>query len=293
MHIGSEIVGSKLKEFRAIVTWRHTTNYAAAVEDLNSMYLDDEREGGIIAPPTFATALTWPIIANINDYIELGYSKEVFYTMVHYYEHIELHRPLVPGDRLSIKGEVAAVLPHPKGTQIVFKFLAVDMMGKSVFTEFIGGMLRGVTCHGEGRGADNLPFLYLEAEQSTEPIWECPVFISRAAPYIYDRCADVTFAIHTSPAFARSVGLPDIIYHGVATLAQALRELINREVNANPALVNKVSCFFKAMVLTETNIRIQLLRRSQHNGHTCLDFRVLNQEGGEAVSNGRLEYKAE
>ncbi len=287
MQIGSEIVGRKLKEYRTEVTWRRTTNYAASVGDPNPYYLDDERAGGLIAPPTLAAALTWPIVQNVYDYIDLGYPPEIFFQMVHYSEQLIFHRPLRPGEKLSITGEVAAVLPAKNGTHVIFKFPALDGSGAPVFTEYIGGVFRGVSCSDPGRGAENIP-----AEPGPRvapvaaPLWEVPLPITREAPYLYDGCADVVFAIHTSPAFARSVGLPDIIYHGIATLAQAVRELINREACGDPTGVQAISCRFRGMVLPDSFIRVQLLQRqSEPDGaEKALFFRVLNQEGREAVS---------
>jgi acyl dehydratase len=296
MQIDSKVVGLRMKEFKTEVTQRSINNYAAAVSDPNPFYLDDERQEGIIAPPTLAAALTWPVIQNITDYIDLGYPSEILFQLVHYSEHLELHRPMITGDRLSISGEVAAVIPEKSGTHVIFKLPAVDSKGNPVFTEYIGGMLRGVSCADQGRGSENLPpvpslkqapSLTVEAK----PIWEVPLFIKREACYIYEGCANVPFPIHTSPAFAHSVGLPDILYFGIATLAQAVRELVNKETLADPSSVSAISCRFRGMVLPESFIRVQLLQRSISEAGKVLHFRVLNREGREAVSGGCMQIK--
>ncbi len=290
MQVNSEIVGRKLKNYRTEISWRRSTNYAAAVSDTNPFYLNDRREGGLIAPPTLAAAVTWPIIQNIYDFIELGYSPQILFTMVHYSEQLIFHRPLRPGDTLSIDGEVAAVLPASKGTHIIFKFPALDGKGEPVFTEFIGGILRGVTCSDGGRGEENIPAV-AQATLHQAPLWEAPVPILLEAPYLYDGCADVVFPIHTSPAFACSVGLSDILYQGVATLAQAVRELVNREAGADPTGVRALSCRFRGMVVPGSFIRVQLLQRKNEDDGKTLFFRVLNQEGREAVSDGCMLLK--
>ena len=195
---------------------------------------------------------------------------------------------MIPGDRLSISGEVVAVLPEKSGTHLLFKLPALDSKGNPVFTEYIGGMLRGVKCADQGRGSENLP-LAPSFKFEGNPIWEVPLFIKREACYIYEGCANVPFPIHTSPAFAHSVGLPDIIYFGIATLAQAIRELVNRENRADPSAVSAISCRFRGMVLPESFIRVQLLQRSSNETGMVLHFRVLNQEGREAVSGGCLQ----
>ena len=54
MQLSSRFVGTTLRPYRTEITWRETMNYAAALEDPNPLYFDDEREGGIIAPPCSA-----------------------------------------------------------------------------------------------------------------------------------------------------------------------------------------------------------------------------------------------
>lgn len=287
MAITSEAVGKKMKIFEAEITQRQINNYAAAANNPNPYYLDDEREEGLIAHPTLAAAITWPLIQNIYDYIDLGYPPEVMFQIVHYSEHLVIHRPLVPGDKISITGEVAAIIPEKRGTHVVFKLPAMDSNNEPVFTEYIGGMLRGVKCLDEGRGENNIP---PEASSFSDlsPLWEVSLPITRLDCYIYESCANVPFPIHTSPAFARSVGLPDIIYYGIGTLARGVNEIINRENGADPSGVNTVSCRFRGMVPPESFIRVQLLKRVIDQSKKELYFRVLNHEEKEAVSSGYL-----
>ncbi len=288
MEVTSSIVGQKLKEFKTSVDQRKINNYAAAVNDLNPLYLDDRLSSGLLAPPTLPAAITWPLINNIYEYIDLAYPPEVLLRLVHYSEHLEIHQPLRPGCQVTINGEVAAVLPGSKGTHVIFKLPAYNEHGEALFTEYIGGLLRGVNCADSGRGSENLP-KHPQGDQTESSIWETAIPITRAACYIYEGCADVPFPIHTSPAFAQSVGLPDIIYFGVATLAQAVRELVNRENNADPSTVSEVACRFRGMVLPETFIRVQLTGRTINKERKELFFRVLNHEGREAVSEGYLK----
>ena len=285
MQIGSELVGRMMKEYQAEITWRQTTNYAAAVQDVNPLYFDDRREAGLIAPPLFPVAITWPIVANIYEYLDLGYPPEILMRMVHYSEYMAIHRPVRPGDRLSITGTVAAVLPESKGTHVIFKFPALDKVGAPVFTEYIGGLLRGVGCTDAGRSIDGIPVVPA-AHDGADSVWEAERFIPPEAPYLYDGCTGIVFPIHTSPAFAGAVGLPGIIYHGTATLAHAARELVHREAGGDSMRVRAVGCRFRGMVIAGTAIRIQLLRRRQTGSECELFFRVLNDAGKEAVSGG-------
>jgi len=295
VEVSSDIVGLKLKEHRTRVTWRQTTNFAAAVSDMNPLYFDDRRPEGIIAPPAFAFALAWPVLEKIYEYMELPYPAEIVATMVHYTEHVDYVRPLRPGTEVSVKGEVAAVLPRHSGTHVVFKFRVADPGGRLFHTEYIGGLLRGVRCVDAGRGAENLPVVPPAprgGEESPggcgEPLWEACVHIGEEAPYVYDGCTGLVFAIHTSPAFAEAVGLPGIILQGTATLSHAMRELVNREAGGDPMRLASISARFRAVVRPGTDIRVQLVGRERvpagSGGGAHLRFRVLNADGDKAVS---------
>ena len=293
MELSSRFVGTPLKDYHAEITWRETMNFAAAVDDNNNCYLDDEREGGVIAPPMFSVAVTWRILERIWEYIEAkDFPMEVLLTQVHHTEALEFHRPLRPGDRLTVKGQVAAILPHRAGTRVVMRFDALDQAGGPVFTEHIGALMRGVKCSDDGLCPNRLPEGLL-LEESAEPLWESRIPIDPLRPHIYDGCTDIVFPIHTSRAFARQVGLPGNILQGTATLAFAVREIINREAGGDPLTLKSVFCRFTGMVFPGTVIRVQLVGKSGKDNDTNLHFIVLNQEGQRAISGGHAFLKKE
>ncbi|NPV91707.1 MAG: hypothetical protein HPY50_13125 [Firmicutes bacterium] len=285
MKVGSDIVGLRFKEYQTRITLRQTTNYAAAVGDMNPRYLDDRREGGVVAPPMLAVAVSWPIVENIKSYLDLPYPPEIFNTIVHYSEYLEITRPLRPGDRVTVSGEVLALIPHKAGSYIVFKFSVTDKDGKAIHQEYTGGILRGVECTDGGKGEENIPMVPDHAA-SGDPEWSVTVPITPEAPYVYDGCTNIYFPIHTSPKFAKAVGLPGIIYQGTATLALAVCELINREAGGDPERVKVIFGRFTGMVMPDSAIAVQLQGRRASGDYTELFFRVLNQQEKEAISLG-------
>jgi acyl dehydratase len=276
----------KLKPYETTVTERWAMNYAAAIGDDNPHYFDDERPEGIVAPPMLSAALTWVVSGNIWDYLGgADFPTEVLATQVHYSEHLAWQQPLRPGMRLRIQGEVAAILPHRAGTQIVLRYEAAEIGGEPVFCEHIGGLLRGVRCSDEGRGAQDLPHIP-SAPQVGKPGWEAAVLIGRLDSYLYDGCAQIHFPIHISPAFARAVGLPGIILQGTATLAHAARLIVDDQLGGDPRGLKVLACRFGAPVTPGSVIRVRLQAEGAAGGGKELFFEVLNAAGERAVRGG-------
>jgi acyl dehydratase len=266
-------------------------NYAAAIGDANPVYFNDERPEGIIAPPLFPVALTWPIVENIADYLEVqDFPKELLITQVHYSEHLSIHRPITPGIHLKIKGTLAAILPHRAGTHVITRFDAQDAEGNQYFTEYIGAMMRGIECADAGKGGESVPSVPQQKKESAV-LWESVIPIDPLAPFIYDGCTNIHFPIHTSVKFAHQVGLPGIIHQGTATLAVAVHNILNRETGGDPDQVATVYCRFSGMVLPGSAIRVCLTGKNQESGRTDLFFIVLNAENKQAISNGYIRLK--
>ncbi|RPH48337.1 MAG: hypothetical protein EHM85_17400 [Desulfobacteraceae bacterium] len=286
MELSSHIAGSGLKEYRKEVSWRETMNYAAAVGDNNPCYFDDERMDGIIAPPMFCVAVTWPVTEKLEEFLEPGLlPAEISATKVHYTEHVEFYRPVRPGDMLTVKGKIAAILPHRAGTHVIIRYDVSDNTGKPVFTEHIGALLRNVKCTDPGRGGENLPTVPA-CESKGPPVWETTVPVDLMRTFIYDGCTNIYFPIHTSKQFAKMVGLPGIILQGTATLAFAVKELINREAGGDPQRLKILSCRFTGMVFPGTNIKIQLIGKKDRKKDKDLHFIVINKEEQKVIRNG-------
>ena len=291
MKISSRFVGVSLKEYRCVVNWRDTMNYAAAIDDNNARYFDDERESGIVAPPMFSVAATWPIVENLNDFVSADdFPFEVLRTQVHFSEFLEFHAPIKPGDELRIRGVIAAILPHRAGTHVVLRFDASNQDHQPIFTEYFGGLMRGVSCEDGGAGGETIPTTPLSPESSVA-MWEQTIGIDALRPFVYDGCTNIFFPIHTSRKFAHDVGLSDILLQGTATLAYAARELLNHNGDGDPSSLQALTCRFTGMVFPDTDIKVQLLACKDHSRHSDLFFRVLGDQGRVVIKDGYARMK--
>jgi len=289
MELNTGFAGTPLRSRRTIVNWRDIMNYAAAVGDNNPVYFDDTRENGIIAPPMFCVALTWPVSERLGEHLESeSFPKEVISTQVHYTEHIQIHRLVKPEDRLTISGKIAGIQPHRAGTHVIVRFDATDDHGAPVFTEHLGGLMRGVRCTGDATAQENVPEIPRHQADIGAMDWVQPLDIDPLMPYIYDGCTDIYFPIHTSIQFARSVGLPNIILQGTATLALAVREITNAFAGCDPTRIRTIACRFTDMVEPGTRISVKAKPSTENTGADSICFVVINENENKAIRDGQI-----
>jgi acyl dehydratase len=234
-----------------------------------------------------SSALTWPVSSQVWDYLDApDFPIQVLLTQVHYREHLVFHQPLRPGLLLEISGQIAAILPHRSGTLVVICYEAQQQQNhQRVFTEFVTGLLRGVECVDGGQRLDNLPVVP-DTPAETGLVWEVTIAIDRLASYVYDAGAEVHFPIHSSPRFARQVGLPGIIYQGTATLAHAAHWLVDKAMDGDPSRLKVLAGRFGVMVKPGSVIHVRLLAVQMERDSKQLFFEVLNEAGERAVRDG-------
>ena len=265
LEVSSEYVGRQCTPMDLEVTPRMIMNYAAGTDDPNRF---DQY---------------W----NSQDFPYEAVSQQV-----HYSEVFEWRRPLVPGEKLRITGEIKAIVPHRAGTHLIIEYTARDAQGVVVFVEHIGGMLRGVKCIDNGVGKEFAGDLNRFKTEGDGPLWEQEIVVHPLAAHRYDSGADIHFPIHTSRAFAHAVGLPDIILHGTCTLSMALRDITDREAGGDPRRVRGVRCNFTGMVMLGTTIKVSVIGKEERDGLTDIHFFVYDHLGKKAIRNACVTIAA-
>ena len=288
LEISSAALGISIEDGYREIHWRDTMNYAAATGDSNSSYFDDSRPGGIIAPPMYAVAFTWPVLTGQRVQIpaEARYSVEISLRGVHATQYTIFHKLIKPGHKIKSEMKIISIQQTRAGVLQTRRITAFDDEGNKVFTEYSGSMYRGVICtDGSGR-VEELPEVP-EFNEAAKNIWSVAIPVAQEAAHVYDGCTGIINPIHTSQAVAQRVNLPSIILQGSCTLALAAREVVNREAGGNPGKLKELACQFSKMVFPGTTIQVQLTQRQTANdGSKEVGFQVINGDGEIAVSRG-------
>ena len=283
MPLDLSIAGIPAGERILTVSTRDCLAYAAGTEDLNEQYFDDARFGGIVAPPLFGVALDWalrPALASIT-----GLTPEEARRGVHATQDMQFHRPIHPGDTLTVRGMVVQAEARSPGAYLVTRYETVDQAGAPVLTVYYGSLFRGVGVTGTSLTVDAPPPLPVPLA-SPASVWETRIQIARSAPHVYTECADIYNPIHTERAVALAAGLPDIIVHGTLVLAYAARELLNREAGGKPERLRRIACRFTGIVLPGTAITVRLDSEGDLEPGRALYFTVVTGDGALAIRDG-------
>lgn len=137
--------------------------------------------------------------------------------MVHLENSITQHRPLLIGETVEVREEVAPGRPHPKGT--VFDFTTfVEADGELAWEETSSYLKRG---RGDDAASWGMSF------QDVKPgsiVWPLPADLGRR----YARVSGDFNPIHLYPLTAKALGFKRQIAHGMWTMARCVGALENR-----------------------------------------------------------------
>ena len=166
----------------------------------------------VVGGPVFALLPVWSAAGQVSRAVA---SDDVRPNVVHYEQDIVLHRPLAAGMRVRSRATPVALLGRPNGTSLVVRTETRAEDGELVNEQYITEFFRGVEAP-ESVG-ERAPDHRLEAEE--EPVAEITYPVAEDQTVRYAEASGDHFAIHLDDDFARSVGLPGRIVHGLCTMA--------------------------------------------------------------------------
>jgi acyl dehydratase len=258
-------IGRSGAEHRYEVTQEALDAYAAATDD---------RSGG----PVFAILPVWETIAPASKSVA---SEEARTRVVHYEQDMLLHRPLAAGMTVVSHAAPIALLGRPNGTSLVIKTETHTLDGALVNEQWITEFFRGIEAP-ESIG-ERAPAHALDVGDD-EPIGEVAYVVPEDQTERYADASGDRFAIHLDDDFARSVGLPGRIVHGLCTMAIAGRAVLEAAGVTDPREVTRLAVRFSAPLFPGETLTTRVWRRDGGYG-----FEALNGDGKPVLKDGRAE----
>jgi acyl dehydratase len=97
--------------------------------------------------------------------------------------------------------------------------------------------------------------------------------------------------IHIDPEFAKQVGLPGNILHGLYSMAQVARANV-AAAGGDPRKLKRLSVQFRGMGFPEQEIVVTGTVKEQRDGRVVIDT-VAEQSGNQIIRNAEAEVEAE
>ena len=111
----------------------------------------------------------------------------------------------------------------------------------------------------------------------------------RYVPHRYAGASGDFNPIHIDPEFAKAVGLPGNILHGLYSMAQVARGVTDA-AGGDPRCLKRLSVQFRGMGLPEKEIQVKGSVREAGGGVMIVDV-VAEQEGNQIIRNAEAELR--
>jgi acyl dehydratase len=95
--------------------------------------------------------------------------------------------------------------------------------------------------------------------------------------------------IHIDPEFAKQVGLPGNILHGLWSMAQVARANV-AAAGGDPRALKRLSVQFRGMGFPEQEISVRGTIKEERNGRVVIDT-VAEQNGNQIIRNAEAELE--
>ena len=236
----------------------------------------DDTPGG----PVFAILPVWETIAPASRSVA---SDEARKRVVHYEQDMLLHQAIEAGMTLVSRATPVALLGRPNGTSLVIKTETRTADGELVNEQYVTEFFRGVETP-ESVG-DRPPPHGLDANGDA-PLAEVAYDVAEDQTIRYAAASGDDFAIHLDDEFARAVGLPGRIVHGLCTMAFAGRAVLEAAGVDDPRSIKRLAVRFSAPLFPGERITTRVWKLDGAYG-----FESVNGEGKPVIKDGRVELR--
>lgn len=256
---------------------------ASIIGEENTAYLDDAQLP-LPVHPAIAFSLQWASRFRAPE----GDRREPVHgaLAVHADSDLRITRPFRSGETVTTQGRLISRRRLGLRVHTLERYRMSDPAGNTVAELDFGTLSEGaVSAHERGDVENRVP-RPSKVDQRAAPLWSSELLVPVRAFHCYTECARIYSPIHTEQRVARELGLPGIILHGSATKAIALSQVINRCFGGDPSRITRMYGQLRGMVAADTVIRVECMGIDDQSADRVVSFRVLNETGQHAVSNG-------
>jgi len=248
--------------------------YAAATNDPIPAHAKGE-----VAPPVFAVVPIWEAMGGA---VGLVTPAEAMPFVVHGEQDMHFHQPIVPG--MALRSRAAPIGVHVKssGTTVVTHMETRDGDGDLVNEQFSVTFFRGIS-EGDSAGEPAPAHRFPEEVRSAEPVAVVSQTFDEDQTFRYSKASGDTVPIHLDDEFAKSVGLPGIIIHGLCTMAFTSWAAVENLAGGDTARLKRLAVRFSKPVLPGQEITTRFWNSGGAEGATTYAYETATSADNEVV----------
>jgi acyl dehydratase len=233
-------------------------------------------ENGLKAVPTLATVLTLPMAL-------LARTGVNFARVVHGEQGLVLHKPLPPEGKARAVTRVAAAYDKgaDKGAVLILESQLTEPSGEALATLRTSIFARGDGGFGGPPGEDETP---PPPDRPADLELDFPTRPDQALLY---RLNGDRNPLHADPAFAKMLGFPRPILHGLCTYGITCRAVLQAYADFDPARIASHQARFSAPLFPGETVTVQLWREGSE---VAFQARVKDRDAV-VIRNGRSELR--
>ena len=262
------------------VTAERVAAYAAATNDAIAAHA-----AGEIAPPVFAIVPAFQAAGIASMQVIPG---ELLGAILHGEQDFHFHRPIEPGMTLSTTATPIGMRQRSSGVTVVTRAETTEAGGEPVVEQYMTTFVRGA--EGAADVGEEAPGHGFDASlRERDPDAEVSQTFDADQTFRYAEASGDPMQIHLDEQFAKAVGLPGIIIHGLCTMAFTSVAALERFAPDDPTRLKRLAVRFASIALPGQTITTRLWNAGERDGRTAYAYETASDAGAVVIKDGLAE----
>jgi acyl dehydratase len=269
---------------RLEVTREAITAYADATNDEHPLH-----RSGELAPPVFP--VVGALIDAIAPQVMAVVPGELAMRIVHGEQDFRYHQPITPGTTVLHRAAAVGVHGVSSGVVVVGKGTTETEAGELVVEQYASMFFRGAKLE-VAEGEPLTEHAFNESVRSRAADAEVTHAFDSDQTYRYSQASGDPMPIHLDDEFAKQLGLPGIIVHGLCTMAFCGRAVVGEFCPDDPTRLKRFAVRFAKVVQPSETLTHALWRTDSPDGQERVVFETTSDNGNTAIKDGLAEIGA-
>ncbi|MFG1796816.1 MaoC/PaaZ C-terminal domain-containing protein [Nocardia sp. NPDC049149] len=260
-----------------------TIAYAAATNDPIRQHTE-----GVYAPPVFAVV---PIMVPMADAAMSVVPDDLMLRILHGEHDFRFHRPIEPGETLAVRARPIGIEGKSSGVVVTAHIETHSRdAGDLVNEQFFVGFFRGGVFDGS-RGEPSPAHGFEAGLRVLAPDFTMAHTFDTDQTFRYADAAGDPMPIHLDDDFAKAMGLPGIIVHGLCTIATLSHGLITRISPDDPAKLKRLAVRLSSPAFPGQTITTAVWATGHADGRDRYAFETWSDNDTFVIKDGLAEFE--